>query len=305
MAIIVDCDHLLHRIFFVRQAEIGQEPNLLAHMLLNSILKTAEKFGASKENPLFIAIDSRSWRKEWYAANKPKSYPVMEHEGYKGDREGKASDTWDKVYEVYHGVMEELGKHSDFHVLKVPRAEGDDIVAVLTKIYKPTQKVWVVSSDKDFIQLSDGDQVVVYDPIALTFKKDVNVETYMKVHILKAGDDNIANISKGKKIEKLLRELDSNLATDHAFKANYEFNRTLIDFNCIPEDVFSAIEDAANSCSFNYNCMELLTVFSKFRLVQMAEKVGKFKLPDASVPPPAKASESVKRAIQGSLEDFF
>ena len=163
----------------------------------------------------------------------------------------------------------------------------------------------ITPSDKDFIQLSDGDQVVVYDPIALTFKKDVNVETYMKVHILKAGDDNIANISKGKKIEKLLRELDSNLATDHAFKANYEFNRTLIDFNCIPEDVFSAIEDAANSCSFNYNCMELLTVFSKFRLVQMAEKVGKFKLPDASVPPPAKASESVKRAIQGSLEDFF
>jgi hypothetical protein len=271
-------------------------------MLLNSILKSAERFRASKENPLFIAVDSRSWRKDWFKENMPPGYPTMKSEGYKGDR-GDKSDVWTKVYEVYHGIMEDIRKHSDFHVIKVPGAEGDDIVAVVVKMY-PDQDSVVVSSDKDFQQLQ-GERVRIFDPFTGDFKTVIDTEKFKKIHILKAGDDNIANISKGKNVEKLLSGLDRLLATDQVFRANFEFNRALIDFDYIPAEVVSSIEDAVRACTFNYSCMELLTVFSKFRLAQMAEKVGRFRLPDAAQPQQPKASDAVKRAIQGSLEDFF
>jgi 5'-3' exonuclease len=308
MAIVIDADHLVHRLYFSQMAQIGHEPNLLAHMLLNSILKSAEKFRASKENPIFIAIDSHSWRKDWFLKNKPASYPEMKSEGYKGNR-GEKDDSWKKVYEIYHGVMGELGKNSDFHVLKVPRAEADDIVAVVTRLYKDTQEVIVVSSDKDFQQLQDGDKVKIFDPFTQDFKPVVDPVAFKKMHTMMGdGSDNIAQcrpkLGPGT-AAKLLKDLDSILATDRQFRERYECNRVLIDFDYIPEEITTPIEEAVRSCTFNYNCMNLISVFSKYRLAQLAEKVGKFKLPEASAPQQMKASDAVKRAIQGSLEDLF
>lgn len=312
MAILIDASHLLHRLVFASQQAVTENPEFVTHLLLNSIIHNSEIFGASQKNPIIIAMDSHSWRKKWYEENKSQ-FIEYKNETYKGKRTKDNSIPWDKIYEIYNDVTKTINEYSDFKVIKVDGAEADDIIAVAAKYYKKTQDVWIISSDKDFVQLQTDDNVKVYDPGKKQFKPQIDIEHFKKLHIL-IGDksDNILPVRSRlgeKTAEKLVKDLDILLQTNPEIRDRYKFNKTLIDLDCIPEHIENNIIEELNKPIHTYNAMELLKVFSKYRLNKLAEEITKFRLRAEQMKTKLNSiNDDVKKAKKFSdatIEDFF
>jgi 5'-3' exonuclease len=280
--ILIDGNHAMNRLVFMNLQNIKESQDFLSHLLLQQVISIAQQFGASKKNEVVIAVDSSSWRKEYYNTNKVQ-FKDLENETYKGNRTKSSDIPWSDIYATYSDICKVINQYSDFKSVQVDGAEADDIIAVLTKEKKQTEQVWIISSDKDFVQLQDEPRVSIYDPIKRQFKPKVDVEKYKKIHFIVAGDDNIKPVKARvgqKTAEKMLKDLDVILQTDPHFKARYEFNRNLIDFECIPQNVSQSILDVYNSLSFSYNQINLMKEFKRLNLVKMLENVSKFKLAD-------------------------
>lgn len=301
MAIISDSSGGFYRTLYMNKDAVIENPSFLSHTLLTQILFQASQFGASKENPFILAIDSSSWRKEFYP-------------DYKGNRVKDPSIPWDTVFEIYNDVIDTLKNYSDFHVYKVPRAEADDIIAVLSRYYHSKgEQVFVITSDKDFIQIQNQPSINLYDPIKKCFRPPIDIELWKKVHIL-MGDkvDNIPAVKKGvaeKTAMKMVPELDVLLQTNVEIRENYARNEKLIDFSFIPDDIQNAIIAQVEEQTFGHNAMKLLNTFMKYKLVKHTEDLGRFKLPEKAVKTKLNqyfANISKEKEVTiSNLDDFF
>ena len=128
--------------------------NLIRHVTLTTIKSYKKKYGKDY-GEIVIACDGRKyWRRE-----------IFQH--YKASRKKMrdASDLdWTLIFDTLSEMREDLVKHFPYKVVHIDRAEADDIIAVLTEYCQEndllqvgldveTQKVLIVSSDKDFKQL--------------------------------------------------------------------------------------------------------------------------------------------------------
>jgi hypothetical protein len=146
----------------------------------------------------------------------------------------------------------------------------DDVIAVLAKhtqendlvqegLMEEPQKVLILSSDGDFIQLQKYGNVTQWSPMQKKQIKANAKELYEKkiTHIVKAGDDGIPNIlSKddvfvigerqkpvsAKRLQEFL-ELGYDACKNDDERRNWHRNVKLIDFDHIPEDVSAEIID--------------------------------------------------------------
>ena len=83
-------------------------------------------------------------------------------------------------------IKDELTEFFPYKVLEVDNAEADDIIAsVVFHEPKNYEKVLILSSDKDFIQLQKYNFVSQYSPMQKKFINGVDPTTYIKEHILK------------------------------------------------------------------------------------------------------------------------
>jgi len=323
MAIIIDSSHLLARCVHGGRKEILERPEYAAHMLFNSILMNSRKFGASKENPVIMALDTKPyWRSKYYVENKDQFVEYRtnpKYQAYKGQREKDDTLPWEKIYEVANACYAAIEQYSDFHVVGVIGAEADDIIAVGANHFSEKgQPVTVVSSDKDFQQLHrPGRGVQVWDPIKKTFRPDIDPEYYKKLHAI-SGDpgDNILPIKRGagpntKTAERYARDLDTYLATDAELRDRYKFNRTLTDFDYIPVEVSSRIVEAIENHTYSFSAMDLMKVFIKYRLNAIGERVQEFRLPEKTQVKTSTSAKVYKEAakqqqvLNNTLEDFF
>jgi 5'-3' exonuclease len=133
-------------------------------------------------------------------------------------------------------------------VLKHPCLEADDCLAISTKLLLkkyPTCSIYIITGDKDYLQLA-SERVHLFN---LAFKRlneqkssynDAAKDLFCKI-VTGDPSDNIPPIFKGcgpKTAVKYFENRESflsKLEADPEAKKRYEFNRTLIDFNYIPE----------------------------------------------------------------------
>lgn len=325
--ILVDMSHLFFRNFWMSQKDIlefGPCPETgkskptgkvntgyMAHLMFASVLVFAKKFGASESNPLVIAMDSKpSWRHDWYVKNS-RDFPEYKIESYKGDRTKDDEIPWDAVWESFEAAVEVLEKNSDFAVVKVDKTEADDIVAVLGKdAGLRGEQVYVCSSDKDFYQLQT-ENVHIYNPITKIIIPKMDVNRYKQMHILVAGDDNIKAVKPRcgeKTAEKMLPELNTILQTNPDIRARYEFNRTLIDFEYIPDGLQASIrQEYIDKEHLNHSPTKLLGFFSKYQMRQMAVRIPEFKLRGKAhiKPKLTVVTSTVADKAEASIESFF
>ena len=226
---------------------------LVRHMVLNSLRSYRKKF-YKDYGELVLCYDSKHyWRR--------KEFPY-----YKGtrkkDRE-KSALNWNEIFEVLNKIRDEIREHFPYKVIEVDGAEADDIIATLVKDQglrnirlqnnmPPAQKVLILSGDKDFQQLQKYRFVDQYNPIQKKVVQCEDPKMYIAEHILK-GDrsDGIPNFLSdddtfvaGKRQRpmskaKLARWIDMSPEqfTDDVTAQNYERNKKLIDFDCIPSQV--------------------------------------------------------------------
>ncbi len=221
------------------------EENLVRHMVLNSIRNNVKKFREYGE--VIIACDNRHyWRREVfpnYKANRKKARDSSGHD-------------WASIFECLNKVREELKQHSPYKVIDVDGAEADDIIGVLARKYSAHEKVMIISSDKDFVQLQSLPNVEQYSPTLKKFIKSDNPKSQLKELIITgdkgdgipnilSADDCIVEGIRQKSITKnrLEEMMNKNLSTDGSedIKRNWSRNQVLIDLSFIPDKVATGV----------------------------------------------------------------
>ena len=201
-----------------------------------------------KPTRVVLAFDSKnSWRYDIYKdykANRKKQYGK-----YPLDKDGF-------MIALNQMILDMKNIFTNIYTIDYPRAEGDDIIAILAShvFTKEGQDVVVVSGDTDLNQLIARKNVTQWNPRKNEMYSVINPKRELQIKIL-SGDksDNITPIKRGvgvKTAEKILREydgvdgfidgLDSDLEKKTVHE-NYERNKQLIDLQFIPNDMKNGI----------------------------------------------------------------
>lgn len=238
----------------LKKGSESEKKNLIRHVVLSSIKSYKKKYGKT-HGEVVIACDSRNyWRKDFFP-------------NYKGLRKKarEASDMdWTFIFETLNELKQDLVENFQYRVINVDKCEADDVIAVLTintQEFGQYEDVMIISSDKDFKQLQQYDNVSQFSPM---LKKQIKVtkkevHAWMMEHVVK-GDagDGIPNILSGDNVfmdgerqkpvsSKRLQEFIDNgfiACKNDEERRNYHRNSTLVDFKFIPDSIRNAILEA-------------------------------------------------------------
>ena len=254
------------------------EEDMVRHMILNSVRMYRTMFNED-DGEIVLAYDSKSyWRRDFfpqYKSNRRKN------------REEDNKD-WDSIFEVLNQIKNEIKEFLPYKVVETYGAEADDVIATLCKHYQ-SEKIMIVSGDKDFIQLQKYDNVSQYSPVTKKLVNGVDPNVYIKEHVLK-GDksDGVPNVLSpdhtftdelrqrpltSKKMHDILAtEIDD---LNDELKRNYQRNFKLINLDNIPEKLELDILDDFKGASCG-NRSKLLNYFIEKRLTSLTENIGEF-----------------------------
>jgi hypothetical protein len=234
------------------------EEDLFRNMVLNSLRSYRTQFSQEEYGDLVICADDRRyWRRDIfpnYKANRKKTRDESDYD-------------WNHIFGCLNRFRDELKDVAPYRVLQIPHAEADDIIATLCirhgTLIDRTEKIMILSGDKDFMQLQVYGNVEQYDPVRHKPITTDDPHRYLREHILR-GDrgDGIPNIVSDdscivegrrqkplakKRVEFLSQIPDlENVLTDEQY-ANFKRNELLIDLHMVPESiqqlVLAAYED--------------------------------------------------------------
>lgn len=286
--ILVDFNQVVISNFMIQvgaHTNIPLDESMLRHMILNAIRSYRQKF-VEDFGELVICCDSkRYWRKEvfpFYKASRKK------------DRQSSGVD-WNTMFTTLNKVRQELMDVFPYKTILIDGAEADDIIGCIVRNVTD-EKILILSSDKDFIQLHTNPNVKQYSPVLKKFVRHENPEIYLKEHIVK-GDrgDGIPNINSPDGVfvdggrqkpvrKKILEELtcldidmieNSEHLEKDMLKRNWMRNRQLIDLTVIPEEIENSIMSSYNNYELN-DRSGLFNFFIEKRLNNLMESIGEF-----------------------------
>jgi len=246
---------LLGSLFALTKGDAAQfSEDLLRHTVLNIYRTYRQKFRDAGEIVL-CHEGGKCWRNSVFPQ-------------YKQNRaKAKASSDvdWKAIYGMIDGIREEIHDVFPYRHMRVPGAEADDVIAILTKHHSINEQVIIVSSDKDFQQLQIYPNVRQWSPMTKGFVVCKNPTEFLVNHIL-AGDssDGIPNvlsdddcfITDGKRQTPLTSKksaaiqeqilivgnvFDGTANMPDKVKRNWDRNRCMVDFRYIPVELEKSI----------------------------------------------------------------
>jgi hypothetical protein len=260
----------------MNKGELDEE--MVRHMILNSVRMYRTMFNEDF-GEVVLTYDSRAyWRKQLFPQ-------------YKANRKkGRESDDkdWDSIFGVLNQIKDEIKEFLPYKVVETHGAEADDVIAILCKHYQ-SEKIMIVSGDKDFIQLQKYENVRQYSPITKKHVNGIDAVVYIKEHILK-GDksDGVPNVLSpdhtftddlrqrpltSKKMQSILAQDIDDLNDE--VKRNYQRNDKLINLDNIPKELEGDILDDFKSATCG-DRSKLLNYFIDKRLKSLTEQIGEF-----------------------------
>jgi len=261
------------------------DEDLVRHMVLANLRMYKNKF-SDKYGKMVICCDDRKyWRREffpYYKANRKK------------DRAASDLD-WHMIFDVLNKIRDELKDNFPWKVLQVEHAEADDIIATMCHRHgqylmnDDAEKILILSSDKDFVQLQKYANVDQYSPIQKQFVRINNPARYLKEHIIKGDrgdgipnflspDDTFINNGRQKPIKTAkLTEWSTMEPEDFCSEKmlrGYKRNQTLVDLDCIPSHICDDINKQYDEYQIKKG--DLLNYFIKHRLKNLMENLNDF-----------------------------
>ena len=255
--------------------------DFIRHLVLNSIRSYRNKY-KNKYGEIVICTDFHSsWRKEVFPFYK--AHRKVERDKQKAE---KGMD-WSALFETINKIIIEIDTFFPYKVIRVEHAEGDDVIAVLSRTFK--EKSLIVSSDKDFSQLYKYKWISQFSPMKQKMLNGIDPIRYLKEHIIRgdkgdgipnilSDDDCIVSGVRQKSIskKKIVNWLEQN---PHDFndemKRGWIRNKILIDFDLIPKNIAKAILEQYNE-EKKYQQGQLINYFIKNRLKYLMENMGDF-----------------------------
>ncbi|MEK9699036.1 MAG: hypothetical protein VW270_24885, partial [Candidatus Poseidoniales archaeon] len=235
---------------------------------------------------VICADDKNYWRKDvfpYYKAHR------------KEDRE-KSDLDWKMIFETLNKVKKEIKDNFPYRVIQVTRAEADDVIGTLVNRFgvylnnDSTEKVLILSGDKDFGQLQKYSNVEQFSPVTKRWVKVADPRRFLREHIMK-GDrgDGVPNFLSNdscivakerqkplasKKLNVWVDQEPQEFCTEEMLR-NYKRNEQLVDLDCVPHE----IQNEVNRQYDEYVIPDrkgLLNYFVKNRLKLLTESIGEF-----------------------------
>ena len=253
--------------------------DMVRHMILNSLRMYRSKY-YDEYGELILCCDGRhSWRREHFPQYKA---------ARKTNRDAD-NRNWTQIFGCLDTIKSELKEFFPYKYLEIDEAEADDIIGVLAR-QSGSERVMIISGDKDFIQLQTYKNVKQYSPITKKLVTAKNPYNYLKEHIMRGdSSDGIPNflssdncivdkirqkpLSK-KKVESWLGESPVDFCTEEQLR-NYHRNVKLIDLQYTPLDIVDKIKQ-----QFNENPKGkrsgLLNFFVERKLNNLIQDIGEF-----------------------------
>lgn len=225
----------------------AEKVNLIRHVAISSIKSYKNKYG-KEHGEVIIACDGRKyWRKDFF-------------QYYKGQRKKAREESdldWKLIFDTLGQIRDDIKENFPYKVIHLDRCEADDVIAVLaenTQEFGKYEPVMIVSSDKDFKQLQQYDNIKQYSPYV---KKQITVnkkelKEWMIEHIVKGDSgDGIPNILSSdtvlmegvrqstvssKRLNEFFEKGFDACRTDEE-RRNWHRNETLVNFKHIPQEV--------------------------------------------------------------------
>jgi len=265
----------------IGSSKAAVDETLVRHMILNTIRTYVKKYKNTHGPEVVIACDNRHyWRREIFPY-----YKGMR----KKNREATGHD-WSSIFECLGKIKQELKESSPYKVLDIDTCEADDIIAVLAMKYSSTQKIMILSSDKDFAQLQKFPNVEQYSPILKKAIKEPLPAAQLKQLIIR-GDkgDGIPNILSPDncivdgvrqkaiteaKIINWMNQSPEEFCTDEMLR-NFKRNEMLIDLTMIPEKLKTTILDTYENTKGKTK-QEFINYMIANRLMNLIQVIDEF-----------------------------
>jgi hypothetical protein len=256
--------------------------DFIRHLVLNSIRNYRTKYKA-KFGEIVICTDCHgSWRKGIYSYYKA-------HRKIVRDKQKKQGMDWSALFKTIHKIIDEIDDYFPYKVIAVDHAEGDDVIAVLGRTFH--ENSIIISSDKDFTQMHKYSHIKQYSPIQKKFIKGSDPYKYLKEHIIR-GDkgDGIPNILSAddcivegvrqkpiskKNVEIWMKSKPEDFCVN-GMSERWKRNKNLIDFDCIPQEISTAIIDQYSKEKDKQKQGQLLNYFITRKLKYLMENMGDF-----------------------------
>lgn len=250
--ILVDFNQVMIAALMINCRNATEIPtDLVRHMVLNTLRSYRSRFG-KKYGDLVLCHDSRNpWRRDifpLYKANREKQKVAS-----LAAVTGKEGLDWGDLLDSLRQIREELSSVFPYKNLSVPRAEADDIIAIVCEECHDSP-ILIISSDKDFQQLQKYANVSQWSPAKKEMVKCKDPARFLKEHTMRgdsgdgvpnflSSDDSIVAEGKrqkpisSKKLETWL-DLDNPADFCNAIQLVYlDRNRQMVDFSYIPRDM--------------------------------------------------------------------
>ena len=262
------------------------DENLIRHMVLNSIRMYNVKFKDEYGDIVICCDDKKYWRRDFFPYYKASR---------KKDREASPFD-WNLIFETLNKVRDEIKETFPYKVIQVDKTEADDVIATLCHKFgvtlknDSTEKILILSSDKDFMQLQKFANVYQYSPMGKKFLKCADPDKFLKEHIFK-GDrsDGIPNFLSSddcfvaESRQKPVTEKKLNIWLDQepeefcneVMLRNYKRNELLIDLSKIPAEYQDKILNAYETAP-NNGRDKLFNYFIQHRMKLLMEHIREF-----------------------------
>jgi hypothetical protein len=255
------------------------DEHLIRHMVLNIIRMHVRNF-KGEYGEVILCCDNRNyWRKDYFPFYKA---------GRKKTRE-KSDLDWHLIFDILSKLKLELKENFPYKVIDVEGAEADDIIGTLVPRHAPHEKILILSSDGDFLQLQHYPNVKQYNPVMKKYIKSQYPLLELKEKIIR-GDkgDGIPNmfspsdcfvrglkqksVTKGI-LEKYLNE--EHTEWNETDQANFIRNTTLIDLSRIPTDIKEKIINTYEEI-VPAKRNKLLNYFIEFKLKNLMDVIEEF-----------------------------
>jgi 5'-3' exonuclease len=256
------------------------DEHLIRHMVLNIIRTHVKNFKAEYGEVILCCDNRKYWRKEYfpfYKANRKKN-------------RDKSDLDWHLIFDMLSKFKQELKDNFPYKVLDIEGAEADDIIGTLVPRQAAHEKILILSSDGDFLQLQMyGNNVKQYNPSQKKYVKSEDALLELKEKIIR-GDkgDGIPNIFSPsdcfvrdlrqkpitqKIIDKYLNESPDKW-NDESALTGFSRNETLIDLRFIPTEIKEKIINTYEETKPAKG--KLLNYFIEHKLKNLMEVIEEF-----------------------------
>ena len=265
----------------MEKGQTEADVDFIRHMVLNSLRMYRTEYN-DKYGELVICCDSpHSWRRDHFPQ-------------YKASRKTGREESplnWTQIFGCFETIKEELKTVFPYRFIQVDGAEADDIIGYLSRTESRNEKIMIISSDKDFIQLQKYDNVYQWSPVTKKLINGIEPNQYLFEHILR-GDksDGIPNVLSadnsivdGVRQKPITKKYVENFVLHNAEISgrseteirNFHRNQKLIDLNETPTNLCEKIWEEYQKEPQGKR-RDLLNFFVEKRLNNLIETIGDF-----------------------------